>query len=109
MTANQSEMSSAFRPKRREHLEVIPLYEDVVVFDPTTQSGISLNKSARQIWDLADGSRTVSDIVSEIGRELSISENADMLDDLDFDVGRELHQPCSGIPHQRPINGLAVV
>lgn len=86
MSTEEKINHGALRPRQRDHLEVIPLYDDAVLFDPNEQTGISLNKSAHQIWDLSDGSRTVSEIVSEIGRSLALPEDSEAIDDLDFDV-----------------------
>lgn len=87
-----SEENSPYRPKRREGIEAIPMYHEVVLFDSMTGVGISLNPSARQIWDLADGTRTISTIVDEIGEKLGIRDDSEAMGELDFDVRTTLNQ-----------------
>lgn len=86
MNLNETGNPSSFRPKQREKLELIQLYDDVVLFDPVTESGISLNSSARAIWELSDGTRSVQTIVSELSEKLGISGDTEAERELDFDV-----------------------
>jgi hypothetical protein len=40
--------------------------DELVAYVPATSQAVSLNVSARAIWELCDGTRTVDDICSEL-------------------------------------------
>ncbi len=40
--------------------------DDLIVFNPTTDTYFTLNRSAREVWELADGSRSASDIATAL-------------------------------------------
>lgn len=38
--------------------------DDLIVFDPKTERYYTLNRTAREVWELADGTRTAGDIAA---------------------------------------------
>ena len=40
--------------------------DDLIVFNPATESYFTLNRTAREVWELADGTRTEAAIVGVI-------------------------------------------
>lgn len=44
------------------------LGDELSLFDPATGTAVSLNKTARGIWSLLDGTRTVDDIVANLAQ-----------------------------------------
>jgi len=54
---------------RREGLVVERLGDEVLIFDESSSRGHCLSVDAGRVWDLCDGTRSVSDL----GRELSLS------------------------------------
>jgi len=72
-------------PERKDGIEAIPVHEDLVLYDGTAKNGISLNQTARKVWELCDGTRTVGGMVEEIGRGLDVSDKA-VLAELEKDL-----------------------
>ncbi len=73
------------QPERREGIEAIPVHDDLVLYDWVARNGISLNETARKIWELADGSRTVTAMAEEIAGEIGISDE-EALEELEKDL-----------------------
>ena len=46
--------------------------EEMVLYDEQTEIGYSLNASARSIWDLCDGARSIQDICSALAGDLQV-------------------------------------
>ena len=59
------------RPLRSVDATEDPLGDEVVIYVPGRASAFSLNESARAIWGLCDGSRSVADIARLLGDRLS--------------------------------------
>ena len=55
--------------------------DDLIVFNPTDESYYTLNRTAREVWELADGSRTVDGVVAHLAAEYG-AEPADLHDDV---------------------------
>lgn len=62
-------------PERREGIEAIPVHEDLVLYDGKARNGISLNKTARKVWEMADGSRTLDTMTEEFASQLEITDS----------------------------------
>jgi hypothetical protein len=57
------------RPCRRLDVQTHVLWEEILLYAPATETAFALNPSAKAIWELCDGTRTIS----EIGRQLRTS------------------------------------
>lgn len=51
--------------------------DEMIVFNPATETYFTLNRTAREVWELADGTRSVSDIAAELARRYDL--DADLL------------------------------
>ena len=47
--------------------------DDLVAYVPATSQAVSLNVSARAVWELCDGARTLEDICSELSEVVAMS------------------------------------
>jgi predicted transcriptional regulator len=65
--------NDAVKPYRRTGVLSTELVDELVIYDPITYKVASLNGSARAIWQLCDGTRTVDQICEELGQRYSIS------------------------------------
>lgn len=50
---------------REPDTESHPVLDELIIYSPTTKHGFSLNPSARLVWELADGRRTLASICQE--------------------------------------------
>ena len=48
------------------------LEDEMMVYAPGTEAVVTLNASARQIWELCDGTRTAGAICDELGRRFDL-------------------------------------
>lgn len=60
-------------PRKKNGVVAQHVLEEMVLYDGETEMGYSLNPSARSIWELCDGQRTLEGICQAIGSELNIS------------------------------------
>lgn len=63
------------------------LLDEMVVYHPATFQAASLNESAREIWELCDGTRTIEHICLELARPRGI-EPAQLREDVMRGVSR---------------------
>jgi hypothetical protein len=61
--------------------------DEMVIYCPATSQALSLNESARAIWELCDGTRSVNDICAELARTVG-GEPADLRGDVDAAISR---------------------
>ena len=60
--------------------------DDLIVFNPATDAYYTLNRSAREVWELADGSRSAPEIAAvladryEVGLEQVLPDVAEIID-----------------------------
>jgi hypothetical protein len=47
--------------------------DEMVVYVPDRSQALSLNESARAIWELCDGSRTLDDLCAELGHATGLA------------------------------------
>ena len=73
------ELSMSVSPQKKAGVIAQQVLEEMVLYDSNTEMGYSLNGSARKIWDLCDGKRSLTVICSEIAKELQI--DAELLRD----------------------------
>ena len=60
-------------PKQSDGVIAQKVLEEMVLYDSQSEVGYSLNESARRIWDLADGTRSIQDICSELAENLEVN------------------------------------
>ncbi len=60
-------------PRKKNGVVAQHVLEEMVLYDGETEMGYSLNPSARSIWELCDGQRTLEGICKAIGGELNVS------------------------------------
>ena len=75
-----SEMANT-RPQRLDGIEENNLWDEMVLYSPAREMAFSLNPSAKGIWELCDGRRTVLEIARELGRRFDGSDT-EMLSDI---------------------------
>ena len=59
---------AAARPRRLEGVEEHCLLDEMVLYALEREMAFSLNHSARAVWELCDGKRTIIEISQELGR-----------------------------------------
>ncbi|MEM8485947.1 MAG: PqqD family protein [Bacteroidota bacterium] len=62
----------SFSPHKKAGVMAQQVLDEMVLYDDNTEMGYSLNASARFIWDLCDGERTLGSICEEIARDLEV-------------------------------------
>jgi hypothetical protein len=68
------------RPKaRKEGLLVRDLGDEVVVYDLESHRGHCLNRTAALVWRACDGRRTVAAIAAQLGHELGVPTDQDLV------------------------------
>ena len=77
----------ASRPRRQEGIEAHGVQDELVLYVPGREVGVSLNRSARAIWELCDGRRTLAEISQELDQEVGCPG-----DELLADVGAAVRQ-----------------
>jgi hypothetical protein len=58
--------SSSPKPRHVDGVVASEVLDELVAYSPASSQAVSLNASARAIWELCDGSRTVDDICDEL-------------------------------------------
>jgi len=67
------------------------IFDEMVLFHAEPQVIVSLNGSAREIWELCDGQRSVPEICQELCCRLGVSDNdvfSSLLADVEVAVNR---------------------
>jgi Coenzyme PQQ synthesis protein D (PqqD) len=72
-------------PRRTANVKEFVVSDEKLLYRPGKDLGVTLNQSARAIWELCDGRRTIDDIVSELGRRLGCADTQ-MLCEIHADV-----------------------
>lgn len=76
--AHRRSVSDIVRPQPRPGVRPYPVADELVLLPPTFSYMVSLNHSAKHIWELCDGRHTVADISRELHHRYS-SVNGDLL------------------------------
>jgi hypothetical protein len=58
--------STQDKPRHQANVFGCEVLNEMVLYCPGTSDAVSLNESARAIWELCDGTRTVDDICAEL-------------------------------------------
>ena len=61
-------------PHKTDNLKVYDLYEEAVLYSSTQDMAFALNSTAKAIWELCDGNRTVGEICKELEQHFNCSE-----------------------------------
>jgi hypothetical protein len=69
------------RPQRNDVQGLIEMDDGLLIYSSAQGSVISLNASARRIWQLCDGNHTEQEICQSLAGELGVSEE-DLLPDI---------------------------
>ena len=77
MNVDTTNISLTDLPQQKVGIIAQQVLEEMVLYDAEREEGYSLNESARLIWDLCDGKRSIVDICNELASPLSI--DADLL------------------------------
>lgn len=64
------------RPRRSPEVVAAEVLDELVAYTPATSQAVSLNVSARAIWELCDGSRTLDDICGELSDAAGLPADA---------------------------------
>ena len=80
------DLSLSVRPQKKPGVIAQQVLEEMVLYDGNTEMGYSLNASARSIWDLCDGLRSLSMICDDLAKELQVDAQL-MHDDVKITVG----------------------
>lgn len=70
------------------------LGDEVILYLPTAEKGISLNSSARLIWELCDGKYTIFEISQHLGQRLGVTDKEPLQHELLKDVVNTVIQLC---------------
>ena len=73
------------KPSPRGGIEALPIDEELLLYVSAPEKAVALSPSARIIWELCDGKRTIQDIAIEIGRQLPC-EDQQIIGQLDEDI-----------------------
>lgn len=76
---------TAARPNRAADVRVYPLGDESLVYVPAAAVAYALNRSARAIFELCDGRRTVADIGRDCAQSLGCASDA-LLPDVEHAV-----------------------
>ena len=77
------------RPRQTPGVVTSEVLDELVAYSPATSQAVSLNVSARAIWELCDGSHTVDDICNELSEPAGMPPAA-----LRADVQAAVDQMC---------------
>jgi PqqD family protein of HPr-rel-A system len=64
------------RPRRAADVVTSEVLDELVAYAPASSQAVSLNASARAIWELCDGTRTLDEICSELAEEAGVAPEA---------------------------------
>lgn len=60
-------------PKQVSGVEIHELGDEIFLYAPELEIGVSLNSSAKTIWDLCDGQRPIMEIIQFLAESLEVS------------------------------------
>lgn len=73
-------MNNNFTPKsRKENLVIQELEGEVLIYDLEKNKAFCLNETSALVWQSCNGSRTIADISSMVGKQLNSQVNEDIV------------------------------
>jgi hypothetical protein len=72
-------MAESYPMARRDGLRTEAILDEVIVYDIEGKKAHCLNRAAATVWELADGTRSIQTIASELARRTGIAEDADVV------------------------------
>ncbi len=96
------DLSLSVSPQKKAGVVAQQVLEEMVLYDGNTEMGYSLNASARSIWDLCDGQRTITVICDEIAKALQV-ESGLLHDDVKMTIGELVSLGLLTIPGSNEI------
>jgi len=82
------------RPFQHTDSESYSVGDETLLYLPGLEKGITLNKSAKTIWDLCDGKHTVFEISQHLHQRLGLFDNESLQHELLQDVVNTVIQLC---------------
>jgi hypothetical protein len=64
------------KPRQAENIVTSEVFDELVAYAPSSSQAVSLNASARAIWELCDGSRTFDEICAELAEAAGVPADA---------------------------------
>jgi hypothetical protein len=64
------------RPCRAPDIVTSEVLDELVAYAPVSSQAVSLNASARAIWELCDGMHTLDEICAELSAEADVAPEA---------------------------------
>jgi len=64
------------RPRQTPGVVTCEVLDELVAYSPASSQAVSLNVSARAIWELCDGTRTLDDICNELSESAGMPPEA---------------------------------
>lgn len=52
-----------------------PVDDEMILFNPATEAYFTLNRSAREVWELADGTLSVEEITGELAKRYGMDQH----------------------------------
>jgi hypothetical protein len=80
-------IAEGFKPAHESGVLHYRIFDEMVIYRPSTSQAASLNESARAIWELCDGTRTMEEICLELAKPLGL-QPAQLREDVWTGVGR---------------------
>ncbi|HLC17397.1 MAG TPA: PqqD family protein [Thermodesulfobacteriota bacterium] len=74
---------SADKPLRKESVREELLSDELMLYDPGTDSVHILNGSAKTIWRMSDGGHTIGEMEERLRREFSVGKERDVRGDIE--------------------------
>ena len=71
-TASSPSLTLSSVPVQKQNVMAQGVLDEMVLYDGGEEIGYTLNASARSIWDLCDGRRSVLDICTNLGTHLQV-------------------------------------
>jgi hypothetical protein len=62
------------RPCRRPDVRTHVLWDEILLYAPATETAFALNPSAKAVWELCDGTRTIAEIGRQLGKSFACNE-----------------------------------
>jgi hypothetical protein len=67
--------ATEIHPRQLMGVKAYELWDEMVLYSPVHKMAFSLNSSARAVWDLCNGKRTLVEISQELGQRFNSSES----------------------------------